>query len=114
MARYNGEIRCGGCDEHWKGLDAAHCSVCHRSFTSRTGFDRHRTGPVDQRRCVDPPKIGYELKPLTRGQSRGYEIWGRVNREGEATAVLKPRQEGPWGSFSPDPSLSNQPPSESV
>ena len=31
-----------------------HCGVCHRDFMGLTAFDKHRTGPHDDRRCVDP------------------------------------------------------------
>lgn len=31
-----------------------HCGACHRDFMGLTAFDKHRTGPHDDRRCVDP------------------------------------------------------------
>lgn len=52
----NGPIHasCGGCTARWP-VDASavtHCAGCHRSFMSVTGFDDHRTGPTDSRRCL--------------------------------------------------------------
>ena len=41
---------CGGCTNTWTPLTAAHCSICHRTFSSASLFDRHRSGGV----CVDP------------------------------------------------------------
>lgn len=47
-------ITCGGCDTTWTGVHRAHCSACHRTFNSPTGFDRHRRGG----HCADPAELG--------------------------------------------------------
>lgn len=41
---------CKGCGSRWTGLNAAHCAGCCRTFTSATGFDKHRRDG----RCLDP------------------------------------------------------------
>jgi len=35
----------------------AHCRSCGRHFTSTSAFDRHRTGPWDDRSCADPSSV---------------------------------------------------------
>jgi len=48
------DCHCGDCDRDFPGGDSAggHCVTCHMSFTSTSGFDRHRTGAFDDgRRC---------------------------------------------------------------
>ncbi|MGZ3715269.1 MAG: FDXHR family putative zinc-binding protein [Ktedonobacterales bacterium] len=59
-------ITCGGCDTRWRGLGAAHCSGCHKTFTSVAAFDKHRRGSHanNTRHCVDPESIG--LVPARR------------------------------------------------
>ena len=47
-------IRCGGCDNWWTGLNSAHCSGCHQTFTGVGGFDMHRR----RGKCLDPADIG--------------------------------------------------------
>lgn len=52
-----------GCGARWAGENLCHCSLCHLTFMSVTGFDAHRTGPVDAARCRTPEelaKIGLE------------------------------------------------------
>lgn len=31
-----------------------HCAACHRDFMGLTAWDKHRRGPMTDRRCVDP------------------------------------------------------------
>lgn len=45
---------CGGCPARWSTLRQAHCSGCHRLFTSVSGFDRHRTADG----CAHPARVG--------------------------------------------------------
>lgn len=49
-----GAHSCGGCDNRWNGLAACHCSGCHETFSSVSGFDRHRRGGE----CLKPAEIG--------------------------------------------------------
>lgn len=55
-------ITCPHCDNQWSGLFSCHCggtAGCHRSFTSVTAFDKHRTGShaYGTRHCVDPATL---------------------------------------------------------
>jgi hypothetical protein len=59
--------KCGGA---WCGLKTCHCTVCHQTFTTVTGFDRHRTGPAGDRRCITPEQAGLVL------MGRDYPCWG--------------------------------------
>jgi hypothetical protein len=37
---------CNGCSGwHTAGLSACHCTLCHETFTTPSGFDRHRQEP---------------------------------------------------------------------
>lgn len=48
---------CGGCDTRWNGTAKAHCSGCHRTFSTTKIFDSHRK----YYKCVDPSSIGLNL-----------------------------------------------------
>jgi hypothetical protein len=74
--------RCGGCESRWSGAVIAHCSTCHRTFTSPSGFDRHRSRKYDDSsgkrvmvrdygQCYDPADDG--MVQNDRGQ------WGMPN-----------------------------------
>jgi len=65
--------QCAKCGDEWTGLAVAHCPTCHRTFTTATALDKHRTGshPADTRRCLDPAAAG--LVPVSRGTWSG---WG--------------------------------------
>lgn len=56
VARY----RCGGCALWWTALGAAHCAGCHETFTSVSGFEKHRRGG----QCLTPAEVG--LVPADR------------------------------------------------
>lgn len=45
------------CGRKWAGLREAHCTLCHRQFSTVRNFDAHRInrGPVTE--CVDPLTI---------------------------------------------------------
>jgi hypothetical protein len=43
-----------------------HCRACGQSFRSVSGFDRHRTGPADVRRCLSATELnaaGWRINP---------------------------------------------------
>jgi hypothetical protein len=46
-----------GCGARWAGENLCHCSVCHLTFMSVSGFDKHRVGPVGQTRCRTPEEL---------------------------------------------------------
>lgn len=78
--------RCGGCDNSWTGRTAAHCSTCHFTWSSVSGFDAHSVGPVDARRCRDPRtarNAAGELifEPMPRKWGTAYRV--RRDRSGE-------------------------------
>ena len=67
---------CQKCGEKWRGLGAAHCSGCHRTFRSVGGFDAHRV----QFACVDPEELGMEMnkegvwrKPMPEEAKKAYK-----------------------------------------
>ncbi|NMO00854.1 hypothetical protein HH308_06455 [Gordonia sp. TBRC 11910] len=47
-------IRCPRCPAWWTGRAACHCSGCHETFTSVSGFDAHRRGSA----CKTPQETG--------------------------------------------------------
>lgn len=49
--------RCTDCGTVWHGLTECHCASCHAHFGSVRGFDEHRVGPDDDRRCADPATL---------------------------------------------------------
>lgn len=58
---------CHKCSRKFPGSDrnGGHCSTCHLSFASQTGFDKHRvgqfenhtTGKPNTRRCLTPEEM---------------------------------------------------------
>lgn len=53
---------CSGCPARWHGLNVAHCSVCHESFSTVANFDRHRTyDAYGDRACLRPTDVGLVL-----------------------------------------------------
>jgi hypothetical protein len=67
---------CGKCAARWGGLTTAHCSACHRTFTTVANFDRHRAGSHAPgiRHCLDPATVGFV------DAGREYPCWGRPGR----------------------------------
>lgn len=58
-----GKGHCLRCGAEWNGHLVCHCSLCHLTFTAVGGFDVHRTGRDDARRCLTPDEMtgkGYE------------------------------------------------------
>lgn len=54
-ARRASEIAsCSGCDATWTAAAAAHCAACHRTFSSVSLFDRHRSISGEHGTCHDP------------------------------------------------------------
>jgi hypothetical protein len=66
----------------------AMCTVCDRTFTNHTGFDDHRVGPLDDRRCEIP--AGHVERDGLWGTPAGH-----ANRHAKAArmAVLRSTQE---------------------
>lgn len=76
-------IRVNCCDAWFTGLNTAHCTVCHATFTSAAGFDRHRTGSYDppRRKCLNPAEMKHGPKSIKHGEpifadaGRKYPCW---------------------------------------
>lgn len=63
-----GTCRCGA---RWVGANLCHCSVCHLTFMSLGGFDKHRVGRVDATRCRTPDElIALRMAPDEAGHWR--------------------------------------------
>ena len=58
---------CNVCKNRWGGLNTAHCSACHVTFSTWRSFDAHRSKGL----CALPADVG--LVP----QRRAYECYGR-------------------------------------
>lgn len=71
-------IRANCCDAWWTGLKPGHCTSCHHTFSSVTAFDKHRTGPMDNRTCLTPESVG--LVPMDRVWA-GWGFPGSYDRE---------------------------------
>lgn len=71
---------CGRCGSRWAGLSAAHCGSCHSTFSSVTGFDRHRKGGE----CVEPVSVGLVWK-----ERPGYAVWAQPGGGEEAVRRLR-------------------------
>lgn len=53
-------VTCGGCSNRWTGNQRAHCAAagCHRTFSSITSFDRHRSRRGEHGSCLHPESVG--------------------------------------------------------
>lgn len=77
------DCHCGECGRDFPGSDRAggHCVVCHMSFTSNGGFDRHKTGSYDaRRRCKTPEELtaaGWSCS------DDGNQVWRLPGSKGE-------------------------------
>lgn len=70
---HDATTRTNCCETWWTGLRTAHCTACHQTFTSITGFDMHRDGrhADDTRHCRPPQEAGLV------DAGRDYPCWGR-------------------------------------
>lgn len=83
---------CSGCPNTWGGLNSAHCSACHRTFSGVGTFDKHRV----RGRCLDPAEIqnGKTGAPIFRFDDGIWRYWER--REVTGTQGGR-RREAPSG-----------------
>ena len=66
-----GEHTAACCGARFGGLNTAHCSGCHQTFTGMTAFDRHRDGShTTGRTCRTPDDVDL----IDAGRS--YPCWG--------------------------------------
>lgn len=52
-----GETHCRRCHAGWRGTRAAHCPMCHRTFTSDTAAQRHKRTDGGHLSCSDPATL---------------------------------------------------------
>lgn len=70
-------ISCNGCTERWTAVGAAHCSGCHRTFSTYRLFDLHRSTSGEHGVCLDPASVkknGENLLDFRNGMWRGPEM----------------------------------------
>jgi hypothetical protein len=74
-----GEWGCARCPARWGGLTTAHCSACHRTFTTDAASQKHRAGSHErgERHCLDPAKVGLV------DAGRDYSCWGFPGRDAD-------------------------------
>jgi len=50
---------CGSCDTVWDGsTKRAHCALCHHTFSTPGGFDKHRWAHARGHGCKHPSEVG--------------------------------------------------------
>lgn len=79
-------IACSGCDSKWSGIAVCHCSGCHRTFTSISAFDIHRTRAGE---CLDPATV-VNLKGEPRLVPVDKPTWSGWARLGGDTRWIDP------------------------
>jgi hypothetical protein len=66
--------------EHRRGSQACECGACGQWFGGLTGFDMHRVGDYDNRRCLTPKEIvarGYVIRDgMWRKPPPASKVWG--------------------------------------
>lgn len=74
---------CGGCDNRWRGLSRAHCAACHRTWSTVSGFDKHRRDVNGKGTCLDPAAMRTKAgEPIFRQDELGvWKLAGDYERE---------------------------------
>ena len=67
-------IACEKCSATWGGMNTAHCSGCHTTFTGITAFDAHRRGGE----CIPAESAGLTLT------KRAYPCYGYPSDDSSA------------------------------
>jgi hypothetical protein len=72
-------IQCGGCADTWTALGAAHCGLCHQTFSGVALFDLHRSQYGERGACQHPNDVrhkqtGQQLMFFRDGMWRGPEM----------------------------------------
>lgn len=60
-----GQSHCRKCHAGWRGTRAAHCPMCHRTFTSDTAAQRHKRTDGGRITCSDPATVMTEAEDGT-------------------------------------------------
>lgn len=71
-------------------ISQAHCSACHQTFSGVSYFDMHRTGDVDQRRCLGPQEIVIKNQDGAHRLALWNGVWSTVAGH-EASAAKSAR-----------------------
>lgn len=85
-------ISCSGCSNTWTAGGAAHCGGCHRTFSTPSRFDMHRSARGERGTCLDPAEVvsasGERQLFLRGGIWRGPELTEeqKLTRFGEQRA----------------------------
>lgn len=61
------------CGRQWTGLREAHCTVCHRHFSTPRNFDYHRQATENATVCLDPTEVSVEGGHAMRAKDT---VWG--------------------------------------
>ena len=64
-----------GCGAVWHNNRWAHCARCHRTFTSDTAADRHRTTTQAGTVCRDPATLGMVQREDHAWRLNGESFW---------------------------------------
>lgn len=71
-------VTCATCPDTWTAGGAAHCSRCHRLFSTPSMFDKHRSQYGERGACLDPETVvdnkGERVLFLRDGMWRGPEM----------------------------------------
>jgi hypothetical protein len=81
----NAKAQCRKCGRAFRSLRECHCTTCcgvgRGHFVSVDAFDRHRVGPVDDRRCLDPATaIDEKGRPIFEAVETAWGISWRRRR----------------------------------
>lgn len=89
MTEHSGIGSCD-CGRRWEGLREAHCSACHETFTSDSGFDAHLANPKARESCHDPRYVTDTngRRVFRRATLKSGEAWAL-----KASAVLSDPQD---------------------
>jgi hypothetical protein len=77
------------CGAMWRAMALCHCTTCHASFATITGFDRHRRSDS----CLDPATLRTRKgEPVLRAVREPYgQVWHRwANHPGAGAFEAQP------------------------
>lgn len=75
-------ITCSGCTNTWTGVNRAHCSNCHATFSGPSLFDRHRHNRGEHGGCDDPAGIRAQSGELVMVSRDG--VWSGPEMDADA------------------------------
>ena len=78
-------VSCGGCENRWTDLDAAHCRACHQNWDAVRDFDDHLP------ECPAGPEIA-PRRPKRLANAAGKDGSGKSGRSSGKGGADKPPQ----------------------